>query len=330
METLWISLAGLLAVAAAAVAVFSARRVPEGHEFVIERLGRFQRTLEPGVHWLVPLIERTSARHMIGEQSIEIRGHALTLADMVAARVHVVCAYQIVNVGKATYEVADHVSALRDALLGALTDVLGGVGVERLLVENARLTDRIREAVESASSAWGIRIIRVDLVELALPDAITDAAAAKRQADIERETARTRAEAAAEERLSRAEAERRVAEMDAEAARLRAERLATAREREVESDVRAALMLAQTLEADSRTAFDYMIARAYVAALARLADSGHHTVLALPTDALAANLAAIIEGRHGPAPRSDEAATAFPFAAHGGDAEAGDASGGVG
>lgn len=330
MEVLWIGLAASLLVVAGIAIAASLRRVPEGHEFVVERFGRFRRTLEPGMHWLVPLAERISARHTISEQSLEVRDHALTLSDTVTIRIHAVCAYQIVNVGKAAYEVADHASALRDALLGALTEVLGSVGVDRLLVESARLAERVRENVEAASAAWGIRIIRVDLVELNLPEAITEAAAAQKQATIERETARARAEAAAEERLSRAEAERRIAEMDAEAERLRAERLAAARERELEADVRAALMLAEALKSDSRTALDYMTARAYVAALARLAESDNHTVLAMPTDALAAHLGAILQRQGNGRPAPDEAPAAFPFAPRGGDIEPGDASGSVG
>ncbi len=343
----WIAItAGVLALVIIVLLMVSLQRVREGHEYAVERFGRFRRTLGPGAAFIVPFAERVAARHAMGEQLFEVVAQRVVLADGLDVSVRAGCAYQITNVAKATYEVVDLPKALEQALAGAISHALGALSMERVLAERARLAEHVREAVEAASEPWGVRITRVDLVEINPPASVSEAVAAQRQANMERDTARTRAEAAAEGRLASAEAERRIAEMDAEAERLRVEKLAASRERMVEAEVRAALMLAQALDGDGQQALDYFIARQYVDVLASLARSDGNTVLAVPTDALASNLASVIARQQPrPAARSapgsaggaaggaaggdaDEAA-AFPFGGHG-DATAGEAGGGGG
>lgn len=268
------------------------RRVPEGFAYTVERFGRYVRTLQPGLRWVLPLAERIGARQDLRERHSELRVADLLTRDRIGLRMQLTCFHQVVDPARASYEVEDLDQALA-ALLGVtLRNQIAAQDLDALLVARSRLGAELLATCESTAASWGLHLTRVELGSIELPESLLAAVAEERSTELERRAAVLAAEGERRAQRLRAEAQRdaevMAAEAEARATTLRAE----ARERSAEAEARATLMLSRAVAEGSPQALNYLIAQQYVEALKTLAasDNGRFVVLPLEGGGLSASL----------------------------------------
>jgi regulator of protease activity HflC (stomatin/prohibitin superfamily) len=153
--------------------------VPNGHAYVVERLGRYRATLGAGFHCLVPFLDMVRARHRLDEQTSDLAADAVVTSDNIVLRVSGSLRWKIVDAERASYAVADCGSAVR---MLAITDLAREIGKEplaSLLPERSVLESRVVRQIQEGASAWGVEICGCEIRELQPPQDVVDAIAAE-------------------------------------------------------------------------------------------------------------------------------------------------------
>lgn len=270
----------------------SARRVPEGCAWTVERAGSYHRTLRPGLRWVIPLLERIGARQDLRERQVRIPLLEMLSRDRISVGADAVCFFQVVDPARASYEVADLEQALTSLLGVTLRNQVAEQDMDGLLAARAGLGAGLLAACEATAASWGVHLTRVELETLRLPEALLNAVADERTTELERRAAVLAAEGERRATRLKAEAERDARIMAAEATAQAANLDAEARERHAEAEARASLMLSRAVAEGSPHALNYLIAQQYVEALKTLAasENGRFVVLPLEQGGLAASL----------------------------------------
>ncbi|MCC5872400.1 MAG: SPFH/Band 7/PHB domain protein [Gammaproteobacteria bacterium] len=270
----------------------SMRRVPEGFAYTVERFGRYVRTLEPGLRWVLPVAERIGARQDLRERRTNVVLADLLTRDRISIEADMTCFFQVVDPARASYEVEQLDDGLT-ALLGVtLRNQAAAHDLDTLLAARSRLGAELLAACESTAESWGVHLTRVELDALKLPEALLKAVAAERSTELERRTVVLAAEGERRAVRLKAEAERDAQIMAAEASARVSTLNAEARERSAEAEARATLMLSRAVAEGSPQALNYLIAQQYVDALKTLAasDNGRFVVLPMENGGLSSSL----------------------------------------
>ena len=160
--------AGLVTVVVAVVALIvvglaAVRTVPPQQAYVVELLGRYRRTLEPGVHLLVPFIESVHAKVNMGEQVASFPPQPAITSDDLVACIETLLCYRVVDPVRATYEIANAVQAMEMLTITSLRDLTGSMDLERVRASRNELTLRLTEVLDRNTGAWGIKVIRAEI-----------------------------------------------------------------------------------------------------------------------------------------------------------------------
>lgn len=292
----------------------SIRRVPEGFAYTVERFGRYVRTLEPGLRWVLPFAERIGARQDLRERRTSVLLSDLLTRDRISVGAEVACFFQVVDPARASYEVQQLEEGL-SALLGVtLRNQAAAHELDALLVARSRLGGELLAACESSAASWGVHLARVEIDALTLPDALLTAVVTERSTELERRTAVLAAEGERRALRLKAEAERDAKLMAAETAARVSTLNAEARERGAEAEARATLMLSRAVTEGSPQALNYLIAQQYVDALKSLAGSDNARLVVLPMEN--GGLSGSLDGIRALADTAFETAADRPAAAH--------------
>ncbi len=157
----------LIVVAVVMVLVWTAAKVvPAGHVLIVERLGRHQAVLEPGLHFIIPIIDRVRDRLDTREQMLSKLREPVISRDNYVVLVDAVVFYQIVDPRSATYDVADHLQSLDDLTVSTLRTVIGGTDVEEALLSTHVINSEVRRTLSWTTERWGVRVLRVEITAL--------------------------------------------------------------------------------------------------------------------------------------------------------------------
>jgi regulator of protease activity HflC (stomatin/prohibitin superfamily) len=138
------------------------RTVPPQQTYVVELFARYGRTLEPGVHLLVPFIESVHAKVNMGEQVATFPPQPAITSDNLVACIETVLYYRVVDPVRATYEIADSVKALEMLTITTLRDLTGSMDLERIRVRRDEINLRLTEVLAMNAAGWGIKVIRAE------------------------------------------------------------------------------------------------------------------------------------------------------------------------
>lgn len=279
------------------LAALSLRRVPQGFEYCLERAGRFRRVLRPGLHMVLPLVDRVGARQDMRERTLTLERSTMLTRDRVSVQVDATAFFQVVDAARASYEVESLDVSLRALLAVSLRTLVGERTLEEVITGRGGLNAALLAAADDSAGVWGVRLTRTEVGELEPPAELVESVRAGLKAELDRRTRITEAQGENRARLLRAESER---DADLMAARARAEVAkldAESSERSAEGDARATLMLSRAVEQGSVHALNYLLARQYVDALRTLAesDNGRFVILPLENGGVAASLTGIRE-----------------------------------
>src|SRR4051812_41661586 len=201
------------------VVVRAVRIVPQARAGVVERLGRYQRTLDPGLALLVPFVDRLKPLIDLREQVVSFPPQPVITEDNLVVNIDSVIYYQVTDPRAATYEIANYISAIEQLTVTTLRNVIGGLTLEQTLTSRDEINDRLRGVLDEATGKWGIRVNRVELKAIDPPGTIKDAMEKQMRAERDKRAAILTAEGVKQSQILTAEGEKQSAILKAEGRR---------------------------------------------------------------------------------------------------------------
>src|SRR5512146_2163213 len=195
------------------------RIVPQARAGVIERFGRYQRTLSPGLALVVPFVDRLRPLLDLREQVVPFPPQPVITQDNLVVNIDTVIYYQVTDARAATYEVASYIQAIEQLTGTALRNISGGMDLERTLTSREEINAALRGVLDEATGKWGIRVNRVELKAIDPPASIQDSMEKQMRADRDKRAAILTAEGVKQSQVLTAEGEKESAILKAEGAK---------------------------------------------------------------------------------------------------------------
>src|SRR5438477_3246160 len=217
-------MAGLivLLVVAALVLLTLARTVriiPQARAGVVERLGRYSRTLTPGLALVVPFIDRIRDMMDLREQVVSFDPQPVITEDNLVVSIDTVIYFQVTDAKAATYEIANYIQGIEQLTVTTLRNVIGGMALEKTLTSRDEINNQLRGVLDEATGKWGIRVNRVELKAVDPPASIKDTMEKQMRADREKRAAILTAEGLKQSQILTAEGEKQSAILRAQGQR---------------------------------------------------------------------------------------------------------------
>ena len=192
------------------------RVIPQARAGVVERLGRYSRTLTPGLAIVIPFVDRVRQLQDLREQVVSFEPQPVITQDNLVVNIDSVIYFQITDPKAATYEIASPVDAIDMLTVTTLRNVIGGMTLEQTLTSRDSVNDQLRGILDEATGKWGIRIHRVELKAVDPPPSIKDTMEKQMRADREKRAAILQAEGVKQAAILQAEGEKQAAILKAE------------------------------------------------------------------------------------------------------------------
>ena len=260
-------------------AVRTVRIVPQARARNVERFGRYTKTLEPGMNWIVPFIDRVKPLIDLREQVVSFTGQRVITEDNLVVSIDTVLFFQVTDPRAADYEIVNYIQAIEQLTATMLRSVIGSMDLERTLTSRENINTQLRGVLDDASGKWGIRVTRVELRTIDPPQTVKDAMEKQMRADREKRAAILTAEGVRQSKILTAEGEKQGAILRAEGERqsaiLRAEGQAQAIE-----------MVFQSIHENDPD--PKLLAYQYLQTLPQIANGPGNTVWMIPSEVTSA------------------------------------------
>jgi regulator of protease activity HflC (stomatin/prohibitin superfamily) len=201
------------------ILVRTVRIVPQARAGVIERLGRYNRTLDPGLALVVPFVDRLRPLIDLREQVVSFQPQPVITEDNLVVNIDTVLYFQITDPKAATYEIANYVQGIEQLTVTTLRNVIGGMALEETLTSRDQINNQLRGVLDEATGKWGIRVNRVELKAVDPPATIKDAMEKQMRADRDKRAAILTAEGVKQSQILTAEGEKQSAILKAQGRR---------------------------------------------------------------------------------------------------------------
>ena len=195
------------------------RIVPQARAGVVERLGRYSRTLTPGVTIVVPFVDRVREMIDLREQVVSFQPQPVITEDNLVVNIDTVLYFQVTEPKAATYEIANYIQGIEQLTVTTLRNVIGGLALEKTLTSRDEINDRLRGVLDEATGKWGIRVNRVEIKAIDPPASIKDSMEKQMRADRDKRAAILQAEGQKQSQILTAEGEKQSAILRAEGQR---------------------------------------------------------------------------------------------------------------
>ncbi|WP_125776581.1 SPFH domain-containing protein [Antribacter gilvus] len=276
----------LLVIVVVTALLRAVRIVPQAVALIIERLGRYSRTLDPGLHILVPFIDRVRAGVDLREQVVSFPPQPVITSDNLVVEIDTVIYFQVTDAKSAVYEIANYITAIEQLTVTTIRNVIGAMDLEQTLTSRDQINGQLRGVLDEATGRWGIRVNRVELKSIEPPPSVQGAMEQQMRAERDRRAAILQAEGIKQSAILTAEGEK-------QSAILKAEGDAQAQILRAEGESRA---IVQVFDAIHRGDADpKLLAYQYLQMLPQIANGKSSTMWVVPTEFTAA-LGSIAQG----------------------------------
>src|SRR5437016_4773099 len=195
------------------------RIIPQARAGVVERLGRYSRTLTPGLAIVVPFVDRIRDMIDLREQVVSFDPQPVITEDNLVVSIDTVIYFTVTDARAATYEIANYIQAIEQLTVTTLRNVIGGMALEKTLTSRDEINSQLRGVLDEATGKWGVRVNRVELKAVDPPASIKDTMEKQMRADREKRAAILTAEGVKQAAILTAEGEKQAAVLRAEGQR---------------------------------------------------------------------------------------------------------------
>ncbi|MFL6007364.1 MAG: SPFH domain-containing protein, partial [Gaiellaceae bacterium] len=195
------------------------RIVPQARAGVVERLGRYSRTLNPGLTIVVPFVDRVRDMIDLREQVVSFAPQPVITEDNLVVSIDTVIYFQVTDPKAATYEIANYIQGIEQLTVTTLRNVIGGMALEETLTSRDQINGQLRGVLDEATGKWGIRVNRVELKAVDPPMSIKDSMEKQMRADRDKRAAILTAEGVKQSQILTAEGEKQGAILKAQGSR---------------------------------------------------------------------------------------------------------------
>jgi len=261
------------------------KTVPQGREWTVERFGRYTKTLPPGLHFIMPVVDRVGAKMNMMEQVLDVPTQEVITRDNAMVSVDGVVFYQVLTASKAAYEVNDLELAILNLTMTNIRTVMGSMDLDELLSQRDKINHQLLHVVDDATQPWGIKVTRIEIKDIAPPKDLVDSMARQMKAERDKRANILDAEGFRQAAILKAEGEKQSAILEAEGRREAAFRDAEARERAAEAEAKATTMVSQAIATGNVQAVNYFVAQKYIDALRDVAAAPNQKLILMPLEA---------------------------------------------
>ncbi len=284
VEMTFIPLAATLAVLAVFIMFLGIRIVPQQQGWVVERLGRFHGVLEPGLNFIIPLIDRVAYRHSLKEIPMDTDAQVCITRDNTQLRVDGVLYFQVTDARLASYGTSNYRQAITQLAQTSLRSVIGQMELDRTFEERDEINMQVVRAVDEAAQNWGVKVLRYEIKDLTPPDEILRAMQRQITAEREKRALIAASEGKKQEAINLAEGQRAAlisqSEGEKQSAINRAEGEARSIEAVAGAQATAIRVVAEAIGKEGgMDAVNLQVAEKYVDAFAKVARQGNTLIL---------------------------------------------------
>ncbi|MGC9386523.1 MAG: SPFH domain-containing protein [Hydrogenovibrio sp.] len=270
--------------------------VPQAEQWVIERLGRYHKTLEGGINFIIPVIDQRRSKFVTQEQLIDVPQQSVITRDNVSILIDAVVFIRVNNAKQATYEILDLKIAIAQLAQTTLRSEIGRMELDETLSSRSDLNAALLAALDQASGTWGAKVTRVEVSDIIVPENVQKAMELQLEAERKKRAVEIEANGQKNATITIAEGEKQKAYREAEALERTAEAQRFEKEQLAEGDKKA-MELINLAMAENQTAAEFLLAKERIEAFSGIAasDSANKVVVPVETSEMVGSLTALAQ-----------------------------------
>ncbi|MDA3864775.1 MAG: SPFH/Band 7/PHB domain protein [Deltaproteobacteria bacterium] len=258
--------------------------VPQKHAFIVERLGKYSKTLEAGFHILLPFLDRIAYRHTLKEQAIDVPPQVCITQDNISVEVDGILYMQVFDAAKASYGIDHYDFASTQLAQTTMRSIIGKMELDKTFEERDKINGTIVRAVDEASDPWGVKVSRYEVKNIVPPQSIKDAMEKQMRAERQKRAEIAKSEGDRQANINRAEGVKQQSIQESEGERQKRINEAEGKAREIELIATATAESLKKIgnaieQAGGKEAVNLRIAEQYVEEFGKLAQTTNTTII---------------------------------------------------